>query len=274
MLIDTLTSRLLSFAILSISITFLSERSFIFYTSVIGIAHYIVALLFSSTIIKAFLKNESLILRSFLILIALFVFSWLKVLPMVLFFGVHHLFSELYTEEKIQDSKIDFKNLILILFHGSFYCLFAKNEPIFSFIPPKYYYWIFFIIAPYYLYLTTQNNQKNLKKYSTFSIYIAIAVISFYFPLKAYYIIFYHFIFWFFYPTSNLLNKSKYDFVKYLIIMVVTILIVYFIYQTYLLDINNAFYHLYVLGYLHITLSFFLSKLNPQIFIKYLLGQK
>lgn len=255
-------------------IAFLSERNFIFYTSVLGIAHYLAALLFSSTILKFFLKNDHLLLRITLLIFAMLIFSWFKIFPMVLFFGIHHLFSEFYTEEKNEKSNLSFKNLILILFHGSFYCLFAKNESLFSMINSKYYYWIFFVIAPYYLYLTTQNNKTNLKQFILFSIYIVIAVSSFYFPLKAYYIIFYHFIFWFFYPTLNFLNKPKYTLVKYLTIMIVTILIVYLMYQIEILNLNNAFYHLYLLGYIHITLSFFLSKLNPQIFIRYLLGQK
>lgn len=274
MLIDTLTSRILGFTTLFLCIAFLSESRFIFFTSVLGIAHYTTALLFSSTIIKVFLKNDSLVLRVTLLLIALLTFGWFKAVPMVLFFGIHHLFSELYTEEKNEGSNLTLKNLVLVLFHGSFYCLFAKNEPIFSMIHSKYYYWIFFIIAPYYLYLTTQNNKNILKKYVLFITYISIAVISFYYPLKAYYIIFYHFIFWFFYPTSNFLNKPKYVFAKYLMVMSTTILVLYFMYRTKILDLNNAFYHLYILGYLHITVSFFLSKLNPQIFIRYLLGQK
>ena len=185
---------------------------------------------------------------------------------MTFYFGLHHVFSEVYIPIKNDVSHI-FDKLNRLVFYAFSYMVIVQYSKQLSWLNHQQIFTLFIISLACQLLMT--EFKKNLTVLLYDLPFMILPVVVYYFKLELSFIdiLIYHFLVWIFYPV--MLSELKLaSYLKHNIFVHILSTVVLIIGGFYM---DNDFLSVQVLtlgGFLHISLSLVCSKLNPDFLIK------
>ncbi len=268
----------------------LSNENFRAMVVLLGLTHYVVAFLYSRHIARSFGQRGSSAVGAFSLLTLITLAMALKQSPPILFFfGIHHVLSEVYIPQTIyQDLSTaltsSFTKFVRGMFHFLCYLFAVRGNmtQIFIALPePPENMWIIILLVSAIIYVFSILRSKMA---SNIKLDFLLSESLFFFLAFRYYgqgvgihtLLCYHFVFWAIYPLFKL-KKSGFGALRSYTIL--SIGIAFLIFLSFISMAKGDLAHvarvlilhgtqpLLFFGYLHIGLSFALSKDNP-IFIR------
>lgn len=251
----------------------LNSKHFLLLISSLALSHYLVSFYFSWKATKNVFKYNPL-LTLFIILLGIGM-ATSSVPSIVIFFGIHHVLSEHYLgREKNHSLAFDSSRILLILLS---YLFFVKRNVMQVQMP--FLMWLFVILgAGYLLYCIFLTYKKELTRYFMANEILSFALVCV-FVLSPTFgfveIVGYHFLVWLFIPCFQ--SKDSLVLIKYLVSTIVSFLfllvVAVYIYQNNslngLVHVTGLFFNaMFALGYIHIALSFIVSRQNPRFLLR------
>jgi len=264
----------------------------------LGLTHYGVSFWYSGPVAARLLSRPRSIIPFLLLLVCVAGITFARWPPIVLFFGIHHVLSEVFTPMALYPSLERSENPraligLKYLFHTLCYFLLIKQGlPKVVFEMP-FLTWALAITALWYFYLIyeSKGESKSESKEESESkseseadakartdllmseaLFLGLALFSQFRTVGFNQILAYHFLFWAFFPLSKIAQGGGRAILKYATITVVVgVLVVLSLKQlgsmashTYLKSwTNQGYFYLTLVGFIHIGLSFALSRQNP-----------
>jgi hypothetical protein len=282
--------RTLSLMSLLILYVFLSFNVYLLALSALGLGHYVMSALYSRKIVLGYLQNKKLFLNFGLLILlslALTYFAWPG---LIVLFGIHHLFTEVYAPNTIypREHFLQEKKLLIVryIFHIFAYVLVVQAVMGNRFIVLRYEIAAFIATAiTYFLFIGRSMISKKIKLdlFLAELTFFFLVLFSLWASLGFLGLLFYHFIFWFYFPlhklkTNGFANIRKYLF-ETLIITGIILTGLSFIDAQNMREFNfvrssHSLYYLKLFSYIHIVTALALSKMNPEFIQSLFSAQK
>jgi len=242
----------------------------------LGICHYALALVYSQKQINQVLK-QSYSLLPLAAIICMGTLFYKYPLPLVIFFGVHHAFNEIYLLDRTVPGQDPLKLKTLrttgVLFHLLAYLFILRNHVDLSHYPAQVFGGLTLVclIAFAVLFMKLYPGLKPQEIINNCAGEIATVFligVSLFIKLTFLQVVLYHFLFWMIYPLPNLIKHNKPQFHRYLSVTILMHALIFAISPLGLVgyEIHGSVFssQFYIWSYLHITLSLALSDANPQ----------
>jgi hypothetical protein len=206
-------------------------------------------------------------------------FLYINEFSLLIYFGVHHVFNEVYLTNRLitsVDTKLR-KGLLVsaMLLNACIYAVVLRNYPEISWINDGLLFGL--LVASvvaffyYFLLLKAAAGSRDVSGLATLECMgLVLVVISFFVDIRLNYIVLYHFIFWFFYPMSMFRQRGSAGLGGYVAASVgLLVLFVAVSPISPIADLDKGLSEHYFTqqfifwSYLHITLSFIVSDAHP-----------
>ncbi len=287
-----ITYRLLGLFSLFILYFTLPKTHYLVLLSGIGLGHYALAVWYSRQKIKKSLQ-DGYSATSLVVLFLLSIVAFVYQIPsIVVLFGIHHVFSEIYLCQSFYPHSKSHRSELLagarFVFHALGYFIIAYSiKPFrYQFLAP--YLIAYGIIALLYFALiwVKSERKEKLDMIGSEFLFVLFILACVHWKMGFWNALFYHFIFWVFFPLQKIATFSpplreksiKTYVVQTIFISALCIAVAYSIdwdqmHPLFFIQTSKSVEVLGALGYVHIMISFLLSGMNPNI-IKKILGPR
>jgi len=239
-------------------------------------AHYLLALFYSKK------KIHDLVRRGYRVLL----WSGLTMLAgaalyfgqfsLLLYFGVHHVFNEVYLVNKrlsLHDKALRgrFIRSGLIL-NSMIYVVLMRNYQEFDWVPDEVFFSLLTISVLYFIYSVRSligilQHGDVIDAIAFEVIGLLLVLLSLYVDIRLNYVVLYHFVFWYIYPVSSFKRQGHGVVLTYIVLS--TAMLIMFLVLSPIGPFDRAtseyyFRNQFILwSYIHITVSFMLSDAHP-----------
>jgi len=241
----------------------------------IGMGHYLIAFWYARNHLIHVVNQVDLRIPFALLCIGAFLLYWDR-FSLVIYFGFHHVFNEVYLLNRINKNKkvpkLQYFRNSSIFLNIFIYIIVLRNDSELAFIGKGVMYGglgvSLALFAYYFMEIRKQMKFGELLDNCIFEVlgFVLIAA-SFFVEIKFLHVVLYHFFFWMFYPVPRMLTHGK-NVVRNYIGLTLVCTVPFIIASpigivSYDLK-HSLFYALFIIGsYVHITLSYALSDSHP-----------
>lgn len=259
----------------------LNSNSFHFIVAVVGLGHYALSVWYSRNVLQEVRNNRAGFIGFFLALLlfaACLRFEWPG---LILLFGIHHLFNEVYLPSAYYPAATSNADATLgglrFIFHSLVYYIVIFSVQAFAVRALAPHLTVLALCTLVYFW-TINHREKNprIRRDLLLSelVILAFVGLTFMHPLGFFGILFFHFVFWIFFPLVRIKKRGavavRNYFVQTIVVTAIIACVLYHFDEPYFgrlfFDRNSAAVKwLRLAGYFHIITSFSLSAMNPRI---------
>ena len=252
----------------------LGNRTFTLIVLTIGYAHYVLAMIYSRRQLKSIITDArtlvvfSLTTLGAVVLAAVnFPVAWLSVL--------HHNFNEVYMRDafKMRSQKTKFLRLSCIVMNISIFLAILRTDPALRSVNPQLVFAaVAFSTIWYATMLIRSRHDFTVRQMIDSSIYevgsFAVLAVSLEYRVTLLHLFLYHFVFWGLYPIPNMVKKGAGSVRTYVAWNVLLLPIIWVLCANYNISSVSVTKLFGWFGYIHIAMSFGLSREQPTWLIK------
>ena len=250
----------------------------------IGFSHYLLGLIYSRRQLVSLVTTPGILLPMTVLAVAGGVL-YFQQFPLLLYFGLHHAINEAYIGNRFRDTN-DRRLLsgISFLLHMTGFVLLAYSQRLQQAPESLTVLLVIFCgLAAVFFWLllrdggSPRSGGRVPMMASELMLMVLIPLDYGYYDIHLYHIVLYHFVFWAFYPAGGMLVRESYrSLLIYVFLTVVALWLFVSIKPDSMLDAYGlgqdslSYYDwFFLLSYFHITLSFAISRTNPDWVVRY-----
>lgn len=250
----------------------------------LGFGHYFIGLWYSRRLVRQ-VSQDSQTLYPFIVVLAMGTILFFARFSLTIYFAIHHAFNEVYMLNRTMKNKVDLTGLRTsgVFLHLFLYAVLLRYTPTLMLIDPNilfvglgisYLAFFFFLFR-----LRNQLSREELINNSCMEILgLALIPLADYASLSIFHIAFYHFVSWCLIPLQMIARQGKKSVFNYLGVTLLVTGGIFFLTPIGLdsLAFSKEFmgFQFVLWSFIHITISFGLSKAHPQWITKWFTPQE
>ena len=277
---QAIISRYLALLVVIVLSHFTNQTQFFATVTCIGLAHYVLALIYSKKAIFRLNGQRTLQIKFGLWIVAAIAMARYNLPPILFYFGLHHALTESYcfevsTSDWFNKTSVKASRFWFVLF--SYLVVLGETPPL-NHVP----HWIFLggFIVPFVLFCWQLISASKMPRpLSIWPVLLyelplcLILVLSFYVTISFLQVILYHFLFWAVLPFLKKWDISKQETLKYVFLSVGVTTFFYLLLPAsgthWAMPIWKLAFFFWIFGGVHISLSFAMSAANPDFIVRF-----